>query len=145
MKVSRFDRATCSAVKEAMLAALKPVEEQYGVQFSTAAGKFDSTSFEFKITAGITGEDGVNLGEKSDFELYCFSFGLRPEDYGTVFSYGGKTYKLKGLRPRRRSFPLLCEVVAGGRGRRGPGGEILLPREAASLIRLATDKAKKGK
>lgn len=157
-KITSLDRKTLTGLREPIEAELKALAERLGLTMALGNGKFgagDEASFQLILkvddpatkaaAAKATWDRNCrHIGiDYADFE----NSGLRPEDFGTEFVYGGSTYKTTGIAIKGRNsqkYPILVEITkVGPRG--GSVGEARMLTEAAvKAIREATDAAKAG-
>lgn len=107
--MNEINRANLRILTEEIEAALAPIGKKHGVGFKRGGGRFDSTSFTLKIEGALSG-NGVGAPVDVDEENYrnkAASFGLKPEWLGESFNFGGKTYTVVGLQPRRYKRPVV--------------------------------------
>ena len=73
---------------------------------------------EFKVVIAPLGEGGkLPLSKEArDFIARAESYGLKPDDLGRVFSYGGDQYKIVGCVPSRPKMPIQTIRLSNGRG-----------------------------
>jgi hypothetical protein len=118
-------RTLLKTIKTDAEAALRDVAAKHGVQFSFGNGTFtpDNATLKLEI-AGIAANGAVKTKEAADFERYASSFGLTPEDLGTIFTYNGKEFKLLGAKPRNHKYPLIAENTKTGRKFKLPGDAV---------------------
>jgi len=76
------------------------------------------SSVTFKLEISEKGENGEEPAEM-EFRQWCNLFGLKPEDYGATFTYGGKTFKLVEICPTRPKYPFVGENAQGKRYKLG--------------------------
>lgn len=115
-KIESFDPTICKSVSESVMEALKPLEESYGVTFQLGNGSYDSNSYKFRINCLKLSKDGEPIcTEKEDFKKYCNLFGLEESDLGKTFKCRNNIYKLYGLKPRNRKYPVLAKDVMNGK------------------------------
>lgn len=98
---------------------LNGVLESYGVT-KDIEFKFGNITFEdnsFRTTLQAFNTAGGNDSSKLEFEKYCFKFGVPRDWYRKELSWKGVDYKIAGIRPRARKFPILLENVSTGEQR----------------------------
>jgi hypothetical protein len=124
-KINEFTRASCPTLRQAVLNALKGVEEQYGVVFSHDGGSFNTNTYTMKLKASINITDKPHLNpaetEKLEFAANCHVFGLTLDDYGKRFESNGSIYYLIGFKPDNRKYPIIGKSVRGARYKFGMG------------------------
>jgi hypothetical protein len=109
-----MNKATARTISERVMEALKGLEGDLGVTFSRGNGTFDSASFSMKITATVDNADGsTRTPEMVDFEREAHYYGLDKDHLGTEFTVRGETYKISGLKPRSRKYPILGTTADG--------------------------------
>lgn len=96
----------------AALAALKPVEQQFGVTFARDSGSISYTeqSFTMKIAVTATAADGKSVSKQElDWDKYASIYGLDKTLLGKSVLLNGKPYKIVGLNPKKRVSPVVIE------------------------------------
>ena len=95
--------------------AVKDLEAKYGIIIELGNIKFSIDNFEAKLIAkeGDSKED-VN---EAEFRSYCRSYGLEPSDFDRRFTYStliggdGEDYIIIGIKPSKRTYPIICRRV----------------------------------
>ena len=112
--IKSIDRRALETIRAAAMPAVAAALAPLGITIKPGRSKFSNGSTgTLVIELALAGVDT----EREDFERYAplFEFlGLKPEDYGRAFDFNGKRYRLVGLAPGNRTFPVLAE---------GPDGE----------------------
>jgi hypothetical protein len=94
--------------------ALVAIAEKHGVQLKVGNGTFRADNATLKIEIAAIDDNGTaKTKEASDFERCANSYGLKPEDLGTEFTFQGKTLTLVGAKPRSTKYPLLATDTVG--------------------------------
>jgi hypothetical protein len=108
-KINEFTRASCPTLRQAVLNALKGVEEQYGVVFSHDGGSFNTNTYTMKLKASIniTDKPHLNPAETEKLEFAAES--------------NGSIYYLIGFKPDNRKYPIIGKSVRGARYKFGMG------------------------
>ncbi len=115
-KISIMNRKTIKPISEDAMLALQMVAEQYGLELKQEAGRFSDTSFTVKFTFQCVAEDGV----PTEFARLAPMYGLTAEDFGREFTTYNGTYRITGIAPRRRKYPISAECVRTGKGYKFP-------------------------
>lgn len=152
-KITTLDRTALQNLRAPIEAELKALGERLGLTLTLGNGSFgDGAEASFKLILKVDDPATKAAAAKAEWDRHCGYIGidyakpqesgLRPEDLGTEFPYGGATYRTTGIAVKGRNsqkFPILAEIVtAGPRG--GASGEIrMLPESAVPAIRAATD------
>jgi hypothetical protein len=156
-KISQLDKVALQNLRSPIEAELKALGERLGISFQLGNGTFGAgAEASFKLIMTVNDPDAKRDAARIEWNRNCRFIGidytnpdetgLRAEDFGTEFDYGGATFRTTGIAVKGRGsqkFPILCEIVkVGPRG--GNVGEVrMLPETAARIIRAATDAAAK--
>ena len=113
-----MDRTKVQRLRTALNAIdLSEIENRFGVKFKIGNASYDSragnATFKLEV-ANIVGGI-VKTKEVSAFELNAKFYGLEPTDLGCKFSFNGELYKIVGLKPRSRKYPILGENIVTGK------------------------------
>ena len=83
--------------------AVKGLEKKYNseIKLKNISYGFDS----FTATVSVESPDT----KKNEWNLYCNSYGLAPEDLGKTFKDSKHTYTIIGLKPNSRKYPIICK------------------------------------
>lgn len=108
-KIGTFNRPTCKAVSEAIIAAVKAagIEEEYGVSIEKGRGQFNRSVFTMKIECSVVGDDGVAFSQEAEDFKTCAQFhGLKASDLGETFMFRKRAYTVVGFNPKSRKYPV---------------------------------------
>ena len=119
MTPKHFDSQNAKLLVEEINEALKAVGDKWGISLKVGRRySWWEKTMRIPLEAAIQGDDGVLCTEEvQQFRLRCFGFGLSPDDLGRKFNYDGDHWKIKGLNPRSRRYPIIAENSAGKRMR----------------------------
>ena len=116
-----INRTTVKMLRSEIQDALVSLGEKHGLEFNVGGASFSSNNVRFKVDANVIGDDGEAFSQEAeDFGSLASMYGFEPEDLGKEFSYGGETYKITGLKPRRRKYPVSAEGIRNGKGYKFP-------------------------
>jgi len=153
-KITNLDRTALKNLRDPIEAELKALGERLGLSLTLGNGSFgDGAEASFKLILRVDDPATKEAAARAAWDRNCryvgIDFnkpdetGLRPEDFGTEFPYGGGTYRTTGIALKGRGsqkFPILAEIVkAGPRAKGQPGQTMMLPETAVPMIRAATD------
>lgn len=153
-KITTLDRTALKNLREPIEAELKALGERLGLSLTLGNGSFgDGAEASFKLILKVDDPATKEAAARAAWDRNCRyvgidyakpdETGLRPEDFGTEFPYGGGTYRTTGIALKGRGsqkFPILAEIVkAGPRAKGQPGQTMMLPETAVPMIRAATD------
>tara|TARA_R110000824_G_C14928461_1_gene648479 strand:- start:131 stop:538 length:408 start_codon:yes stop_codon:yes gene_type:complete len=116
--ITKLDRTSVNLIADEAGEALKAVAEKYNLILKPGRGTYDPSAGTFtpKFTFVCETEDGV----PADFARHAKSYGLTVEDYGREFTTYAGTYRLTGINPRRRKYPISGTCVRTGKGYKFP-------------------------
>ena len=117
-KVTEFNRPECRRVTDEVNKALAEVGRKLGINIQkTGGGRFDDSSFTFKIECALIGTDGVVKDKEAEaFKSFATHYGLKPDDFGKTFmTWDGKPFTICGLKTRARKNNILAKNAKGKR------------------------------
>lgn len=116
MKIDRFNRANARTLSEAVIEAVQPVAEKFGVQIKQGNGSFTPTDYKIKLICAVQSTDGTyETPERTDFKQFAPIYGVTASDIDMEFKWNGEKYKLIGIKPRSKKFPFIGQRVEDGR------------------------------
>jgi hypothetical protein len=113
--IKTFDRTNLRVLAAEVSAALEPVAKKYGLSLVRGNGTFSPTNYRLKVEFNVV-QDGATAATRQevvDFQRSAHFYGLDPSDLGKTVNVYGKMYKIIGLMPNRRRYPILVETVKG--------------------------------
>lgn len=130
MKIKKLDRAGTRELAEVLEMKMQEIATKLGLSVKYKSGRYDgaegknaTVSFVFSTI----GEDGeVHDIDAETFKKDADLFGFKPEDLGASFSMQGDTFKITGLKPSRRKFPILAKRVSDGKVYKFPARMVLV-------------------
>ena len=111
-KIDQLNRQAIKPIFEDAESALQMVAERYGLTLKRESGSFTATAFTVKFTFQCETEGGI----PADFVRLAPLYALTPEDFGKEFTTPSGTYRITGINPRRRKYPISGECVRTGKG-----------------------------
>ena len=134
-KVTRFDKPTLRAILDDAKEALGPVAEKYGLKLERKSCTYSEdecpVAFKFLITETDSNGNLMSSDAKA-FVREASLYGLKGTDLGKEFRFRGDTYRISGLKPKSRKYPILGENVQTGKTFKFAAEDV-----AASLKRAA--------
>lgn len=117
VKINKFDKVICRKLGEAIIEAMKKIEDEYGVHFERKGGSFSETNYTLKLEASVVSQDGIVLSrEAEEFKRYCQLYNLETEDLGRTFKdTTGTEWKVVGLSSRSNKYPIMAKRIADGK------------------------------
>lgn len=139
--MAQITKPFLQALRTDLEAAMAEVAKKHGIVLRVGNCSFTETTAKFALEVAALGEgeesgDVATLRARQDWktnEKYLTAmYGLKPEWLGQSFTYGGKTYTVLGLMPKRQKYPvyvrnesegknvlLTAEGVVGGFAKKG--------------------------
>lgn len=112
--MDHFDKHIAGAFAQEARLALAALAEKHGVTIEYRGGKYEATSFEFKMRAVVKPTDGSIPGpEAAAFRVNATFYGLRPEDLGKSVVLGGIPMVITGLNTRSHKMPIILKAARG--------------------------------
>ncbi len=112
----QIDRALLHNLRAEIDNALADLAESYGLVIKAGGASFTSTNATFKIEIATKSQDGeVQTKERTAWLSLASLYGADPDKLGKVVSYFGNEYKILGLLPKSRRFPVLAEKLGTGK------------------------------
>lgn len=157
-KITKLDKIALQNLREPIESELKALAERLGLTMLLGSGSYgDGAEASFKLVLKVDDPETKAAAAKAAWDRNCHYIGidysrpdetgLRPEDFGAEFVYGGATMRTTGIALKGRGsqkFPILVEIVSPG-PRGGKAGEVrMLPEQAVKIIREATDAKANG-
>ena len=112
--MNEFTRANLKDLRKDIDNALKSVAEKHGLSLMLGNVRFTEDSFTGKLEARITDRVGEPT-MAADFRSMAPSFGIPSSYLHRIVTINGKRYKIVGLKPRNRKYPIICENTANGK------------------------------
>jgi hypothetical protein len=97
-------------MREKMEEALKTLES-FGFNAKISNIRYSGSQATMFVTVSevTKTEDGEVLSvDNASYLAHCVAFGLKKEWLGKTFMYQGKQYKVEGISPKSRKFPVIC-------------------------------------
>lgn len=119
-----FNRQQYNTIAQAMLDALRPVEEQFGVRISRENGTYgNGMSIRFQV-ARINADGVAQTRERIDFRKYAAQYGLEANMLDQEFDFSGDTFRISGLNTRASKRPIIVESLRSQKSYSFPAADI---------------------
>ena len=116
-----FDKISIDKIHREMETALQPIAQKYGITIVRGGGNYGGLEATLKFLLRTQSETGETQ-EALDFKQYAELFGVPVAALGQTVRLGRETFKIVGLTPRRRKYPVLIQNVLTGKRQGGTGG-----------------------
>ena len=114
--VTSFNRSNLKQLRKEFQDAINAVAERNGIKADFGSIRFGDDEFTVKMTVETTGNKAAKIEKaKNGFGMDAFRVGLKEDSLGKTFKSNGRTFKITGVKTRRRSYPVSA-VEVGGRG-----------------------------
>ena len=116
-KITQFNSKNIDRIREDVEQKLAEVSEKYGIVLTIGGMRYSASEITTRmtvktITTGIKeGESMKEASDRAEFTRYAASFGLKAEYFGQVVTIDGKRFRIVGLKPKSRKYPVLGQVV----------------------------------
>lgn len=112
---SGFTRNDFREIAEAVLDAVRPLEETFGVRATLGRGTFGTTAGVKIEFARVSKEGTAETKERQAFREYASIFGLTLDMLDRTFRVGGDEYRITGLNPNARKMPVHAVMTRNGK------------------------------
>ena len=133
--VRKFDPSTVKTVLETCEEALALVAEQHGLvlQRKYCTYNADSMPVAFKLVVPQHDEQtGTAIDPaESEFRRLASRYGLEASDFGRVFSTFRGTYRISGVKPKARKYPIQGTDTSTGKRFKFPAEQVRQGLEAS--------------
>ena len=113
-KITKLDRPTVKYIKKRLETAANPLAEELGVAIDLGSCTFKTSNCKFQLKVAVLDPDGKAITEESEsFRSSAKLFGLEPDDLGKEFIYRRQSYRICGLKPKSRKYPVIARSDNG--------------------------------
>jgi hypothetical protein len=121
MEIKQFTRANLKPLEDAIVKALQPVAEEFGIKIARGSGSFSPTDYTMKVVCSVKNQDGTyDTPDRTAFKKYARMYGFEPEDLDLKFTWNNSDYRIAGMKPRSKKYPIICERADGKKFKFGP-------------------------
>jgi len=110
-----FNRKNLPGFRLEIEQALAAVEAKHNVKFDLGRITFTESNFRTKLECTSTADRSGNTVDPRQvkFDQNSWRFNIAKDAFGKTFTKGGRKYKIVGLNPRAKKYPLNCEAPNG--------------------------------
>jgi len=102
-----MDKYQAKQAADSVVSVLKEKFPKYLIQLT--GGHFSGSTLSLKLDITVPNTQGeVESKEVTNFKKYAEDYGLSKSDLGQTFIFKGDLYKISGLLPNKRTFPILA-------------------------------------
>lgn len=103
-------------IQQDLKAAFAAVGEKHRISIAMGSLTYNDLYFTCPIKGRFLDAKGsTEEADKAEWDAYCGKFGLKADMFGQVFTIAGKTYKIIGIKPKARKYPVVGQVGSGGK------------------------------
>lgn len=113
--ITEFNRQNLKTLRADIDEALAAVAEKHGIKLNAGNISFEPLSCKITCTAEVRETSDGMSPEQKRFEEYAPMFGLSADDYGKWVVFSGDRWKISGIEPKRRKYPIIVENARGTR------------------------------
>lgn len=115
-KAFEFSPTALKAIRSPIEEALLALGKKHGLTFQLGKGKYDANSatFQLNLANTVVGDDGEVKSPRivkaeADWIRNAVYLGLKGSELGKTLILHGEKFKIVGLMPTRRKFPILLQ------------------------------------
>ena len=108
----KFDKLSVSIIHDEAVKILQERLAECGITVEAAGGKYDDHEYTMKLKLSTTNESGQSQAA-IDFTRYAHQYLLQADQLGSVFTHKGMKYRITGLKPNRRTYPIETKCIRG--------------------------------
>lgn len=108
-----MDRETAKTIHAEIDAALGAIAARHNIMLAKSRATFNAVELRCNTTFTVKGEDGQDLAAKTLFNAYAALYGLQKEDFGRMFKVGSQVFKITGINPKRKQYPISATGESG--------------------------------
>ena len=106
-------KSSLAIIRKDIEDALSVVAKKHELSFRLNGIRYTENSFKVGLEA-VQSSNGESVLSVT-FKEKCYKYGLLPEHLGRVFYSGDNSYKITGLKPRNRKYPVIAERTDNGK------------------------------
>jgi hypothetical protein len=105
-----------SAEIEKILQAAQDSLLELGISVKVGRMTYRESTATLKLEIGEVRENGeATTKEAEAFRVYCYRYGLEPEDRGNEIIERGQRFRLEGINPKAKKFPFIARNLDDGK------------------------------
>ena len=126
--------------------ALADFEVASGVKGAIQSIRYDEGFANIRIKVSVIGDDGEVFSEEAEaFNKYAVLFDLQSDWLGKTFkSTRGREFKITGLKPGNRKYPVIATALDDGKSYKFPAASVRDLMGGPKQVALKEDPPEKG-
>jgi len=117
--INSFDRPACMHLRSQVIQALEKVASDLGIDVSCSGGRFSDIKYSAKFEFSVKENKDGKSKNQAEFESFSFMYSLPKDALGKTFKVvdmaGADTYKITGIKPNSRKYPIIGEDLRTGK------------------------------
>lgn len=113
----QFNKRNLPGFRSEIATALASIEAKHGVKFDLGRITFTDTNFRVKLECTSASDNSGNSVDprETKFLANTWRYNISNAAFGKSFTSRGRKFKIVGLNPRAKKYPLSVEDAKGGR------------------------------
>jgi hypothetical protein len=114
-KINKLNNENLDVIRNVVSRKLAEAGEELGVALEIGGVSYNSMEATTRLSikaVGVDVKDGESIQEasaRSEFVFYSAGFGLKEEHFGKPVTVDGRTFRIVGIKPKSRKYPVLGE------------------------------------
>lgn len=115
--VTEFNKQTLNEIRIELDKVLTEFGDKHNLKFVIPNIGYTANEFHTKLTCSLKVKpDGKTFDpELENFDKYHKMYGLQKSDLGKTFEMKGRSFKITGLNPKRRTCPLVIKDLGNNK------------------------------
>lgn len=109
-----FTRGNLPTLKESLKQALNQVLAEHKLDVKIGAFSYNHNTASIKLDFVSAGESGVADANYTLYKSHCCRQGLKVSSYNKTFMSNGQEYRISGIAPKAKKYPILAEQLSTG-------------------------------
>lgn len=112
--INEFDRSNLDVMRSSIDSKLAELESDFNIKIKLGRIGYSDSNFTAKVECNLVKDGQVIETIAIDFDRYKDAWGLK-FPLGFTFHMTDSMYKVIGLKPRNRKYPIICEALNNGK------------------------------
>ena len=112
--INEFNRNNLDIMRTSINSKLAELESDFNIKIELGRISYSDNNFTSKVNCNLIKDGQVVETIATDFDRCKEAWGLE-FSLGTTFISNNSTYKVLGLKPRNRKYPIIAEDISNGK------------------------------
>lgn len=112
--IKQFNRKNLETMRNSINDKLSELESEFNIKIKLGRISYGDNNFTAKVETNLVKDGKVVETIAIDFDRYKDAWGLK-FPLGYTFHMTDSIYKVVGLKPRNRRYPIICEALNNGK------------------------------